>query len=148
MRIRQMDVRDLPQVMAIEEASFADPWLPEAFLCEIEGPLSHAAVLEDDSGIVGYTTFRTVVDEGHLMNVAVASERRGEGWGRRLLTYVIETCRGRGAIYLYLEVRRSNVPARSMYERAGFVEQGIRRKYYRDGEDAILMVLFLEQEEG
>jgi ribosomal-protein-alanine N-acetyltransferase len=148
MRIRPMDVRDLEQVMAIEEASFADPWLPEAFLAEVDGPLGIAAVLEEDGCIVGYTTFRTVVDEGHLMNIAVASGRRGEGWGRRLLAYVIETCRGRGALYLYLEVRPSNVAARTMYERTGFVEQGVRKRYYRDGEDALLMVLFLEQEDS
>ncbi|MBM4352642.1 MAG: ribosomal-protein-alanine N-acetyltransferase [Deltaproteobacteria bacterium] len=148
MRIRQMDVRDIPQVMVIEEATFSDPWLPEAFLAEIEGPVSHAVVLEGAEGIVGYATFRTVVDEGHLMNIAVAPERRGERWGRRLLSFVIEVCRSHGALYLYLEVRPSNVAARAMYEQAGFAEQGTRRRYYRDGEDALLMVLFLENEEA
>jgi len=143
-----MGVGDIPEVMVIEVATFSDPWLPEAFLAELDGPVSHAAVLEEEGGIVGYVTFRTVVDEGHLMNIAVATERRGEGWGRRLLAYVIETCRSNGALYLYLEVRPSNVAARTMYERTGFVEQGRRRRYYRDGEDAMLMVLFLEQEDA
>ncbi len=142
MRFRPMAYDDLPQIMAIELASFTSPWDPEMFVAEMMGPVSYATVAEQQGCVVAYATYRVVIDEAHLMNIAVTPERKGEGLGRALMDRIMDRCRCLGAAYMFLEVRRSNVAAQALYNGLGFEYLDVRKGYYSDNhEDAIILKL-------
>jgi ribosomal-protein-alanine N-acetyltransferase len=85
--------------------------------------------------VAGYCSYRLVVDEIHINNVAVRAECRGRGFGRRLVGYVLRDGLNRGAIRALLEVRSANATARRLYENLGFVTIGVREGYYSAPED-------------
>ena len=143
MFIRKMTPDDLEEIMAIEEVSFDNPWQEEMFEAEMAGPISDALSVEIDGLYAGYITYRVILDEGHLMNVAIHPDFQKRGYGRRLVQHFLDDCRERGVVVVYLEVRPSNVPARILYRRFGFRKTGARKKYYENGEDALLMELTL-----
>lgn len=131
---------DLDEVLAIENRSYPKPWIREHFLAELTSP--HAfplAAFTADGRLTGYICPLLVLDEGHIMNVAVHPDFRGRGVGRMLVERVMGDCRDAGAAYVSLEVRVSNAPAIALYRGLGFRETGTRRRYYENGEDALLM---------
>jgi ribosomal-protein-alanine N-acetyltransferase len=131
-------------VLEIERSSFPSPWTVAAFLEEVKRPISHLWALISHHGLTGYACFWMFAREIHLMNLAVHPKRRGQGHGRHLLDKMIEAGVSRGVETVWLEVRPSNIPARALYETAGFREIGRRARYYRDtNEDAIVMSLSL-----
>jgi [ribosomal protein S18]-alanine N-acetyltransferase len=133
---------DLPEIMAIEWASFTAPWYPEMFVAEMEGPVSFSSVAEVEGRVVGYATYRVILDEAHLMNIAIAPDHQRKGLGRRLMDEVIAHCASKGAAYMFLEVRRSNVEAQALYLGMGFSFLDVRKAYYTDNrEDAIILKL-------
>lgn len=131
---------DLEQILRIEEASFPSPWLHQHFLDELASP--HAfplSAFDADGRLVGFICPMLLLDEGHIMDVAVDPEFRGRGVGRLLVQRVLDDCRDGGASFVSLEVRVSNRAAISLYRTMGFVETGRRKRYYKDGEDALMM---------
>lgn len=155
MRDKQSDITicpmteaDLDEVMAIETASFPHPWSRTHFLDELKSPHAFPLVAFDAEGkVIGYVCPMFLLDEGHILDVAVRPDLCGRGVGRMLVERVIGDCRERGADFVSLEVRPSNRSAIALYQRLGFVETGRRRRYYQDGEDAILMQFSYECEE-
>jgi ribosomal-protein-alanine N-acetyltransferase len=89
--------------------------------------------------IAGYICFTLLFDEAEILDVAVMPSQRGHGVGARLVAWTLEFCRHKGASFVALEVRRSNGSAIRLYQRLGFVQTGERRRYYENGEDALLM---------
>ena len=87
--------------------------------------------MEKDGEIIAFFLVSTVLDEAHLMNIAVAPSLQGQGLGKQLLDFVFQRCREGGSSNLFLEVRVSNRPAIQLYEQAGFNQIGLRRDYYR-----------------
>lgn len=144
-----MTETDLDQVLAIEVDSYRRPWSKSHFLDEIESPHSFPLVAFDqEDTLAGYICPMILLDEGHILNIAVRSDFRGRGLGKFLIQRVIRDCRVRAAAYISLEVRPSNEVAIALYRKLGFVEAGIRKKYYENGEDAILMeFLFAKSED-
>ena len=133
---------DLEDVLAIEEASFTNPWTREMYLAELENEgVSYCHLARSvDRRIVGFCSFWRVVDELHINNLAVLPEDRRAGVATALLHYVLGEGARLGAVRATLEVRRSNEPARILYERFGFAVAGIRRAYYtKPVEDAIVL---------
>lgn len=131
---------DLEQVMAIERASYPLPWQEQHFLDELDSP--HAFPLSafvEGNRLAGYICPLQVLDEGHILNVAVAPEFRGMGIGRLLVQRVLDDCRAAGAEFVSLEVRVSNETAIGLYRQLGFREVGRRKRYYENGEDALMM---------
>jgi ribosomal-protein-alanine N-acetyltransferase len=129
-------------ILEIERKSFPFPWDFDSFAKEIDRPISHLWVSLIDEVLGGYICFWIFANETHLMNVAVHPEWRGKGLGERLLSKMIEVGISNGAETAWLEVRRSNLVARSLYRKAGFKELGFRPRYYREtNEDAIIMSL-------
>jgi len=131
---------DLDEVLAIENSSFPRPWVREHFLAELASP--HAFPLSAftaDGRLAGYICPTLVLDEGHIMDVAVHPDFRGRGVGRLLVERVMGDCRDAGAAYVSLEVRVSNAAAIALYRGLGFTETRTRRRYYENGEDALLM---------
>ena len=156
--LRRMEIRDLPSVMEIDAACLPRPWSERVWREELRSPFSLYLVLEEDprtevgcatetdSGtydslsIFGQIGIKHVSGELHVMTVAVHPERRRRGYARYLINAAIAAFPG--ARRVHLEVRPSNVPARTLYEALGFVTTGRRRRYYGD-EDALLMTLDL-----
>ena len=90
--------------------------------------------------MAGYLVFWVLPPEIHILNIAVRPDLRSRGIGRTLLDYLFAYAGERGADRLFLEVRPSNVAARALYKRAGFLVTGKRPNYYaEEGEDAILL---------
>lgn len=139
----------LDSILEIENSSFPLPWSQRAFIQEIENPVSHLWVLVSDDEVVGYICFWLFDREIQLINIAVHPEKRGMGFGYYLMTKMIEAGLAKGSQYIWLEVRISNLTAQRLYQKLGFEEIGRRRGYYRETkEDAIIMVLSLQQRES
>ena len=132
---------DLDAVLAIEAASFTNPWTREMYLSELENKgISHCYLAREDGEPAGFCSFWRVVDELHINNLAVRGPYRRRGIGSALLTHVLNEGVRLGAHSATLEVRRSNEVARQMYEQLGFVASGVRRAYYTNPiEDALVM---------
>lgn len=99
---------------------------------------------EEGGLLAGYGILTVAVGESHLLNLAVDPRHQGHGLGRLLLEHMLAAARRWGAECMFLEVRPSNVRARSLYARAGFSEFGRRRGYYPAGqggarEDALVL---------
>lgn len=137
--IRPATRTDLDALIAIERASFHDPWAPSSIESSLNNEHVFVLAATFENAICGYGVAWTVGDEGEITHIAVAPEARQQGVGSALLQEMIAECRQRGAEKVFLEVRSSNERAQRLYERHGFQKVGLRRRYYRDGEDAIVM---------
>jgi len=142
-QLRPLVEADLPAVLAIEETSFISPWTRASFLNELRSSHSQLTVAERQGKIVGYLCCWYVADEVHILNVAVHSDSRRQGVGEHLLEHALIIGRQHAARSANLEVRRSNIAAIALYEKFGFSEVAVRRRYYSDGEDALLMICAL-----
>lgn len=143
--LRPLSEADLCAVLAIEEASFSSPWTRASFLNELRSAHSQLTVAEWQGKIVGYLCCWYVADEVHILDIAVHPDARRQGIGKRLLCHAFAIGRQKAARSASLEVRRSNLPARALYEKFRFSEVAVRRRYYSDGEDALLMICSLSQ---
>ena len=139
--LRAMTMADLDAVCAIEEQCFSAPWSRESMEKELIGnDQAHYLVVEIDEKVVGYAGFWQVLDEGHIMNIAVEPEMRGQGLGEELMRAMLQQGTQLGIIYWTLEVRVSNIAAIKLYEKVGFTSAGIRPGYYeKPKEDANIM---------
>lgn len=132
--------RYIDALMRIEQEAFAQPWSREAYIEEASRPIAHLVALVEDGCLVGYAGFWQVLDEADINNVAIATERRGEGLGKLLMGGLLDTARLLGCTRINLEVRAGNAAAIALYRGCGFTECGRRAGYYQDnGEDALLM---------
>jgi len=136
---------DLPEVVAIERASFPNPWTGPLFLQELQVGFSRTIVARgDDGAILGYLCRWLVADEIHVLNVAVAPSARGRGLGAALVRQVLDEAAAYHVVAVTLEVRRSNTAGRRLYDSFGFEEVGSRPNYYGRGEDALILRLPLD----
>jgi ribosomal-protein-alanine N-acetyltransferase len=142
--IHQMQASDIPEILEIESISFTTPWSETAFLKEIHNPYSIAKVAMLEYNVVGYVCVNYIIDEGHILNLAVHPDFRRRGIATALMKEILDELRERGCRLLYLEVRSSNFIARRFYESLGFWIIGIRKEYYTSPrEDAVVMMLKL-----
>jgi len=141
--IRPMEVADIDRVASIASASFSSAWQASTFASLIARPGVEMWVLEHPSeGVVGYSVLWCTLDHGELANIAVAAGHRGRGWGALLLERILDVGRAAGVVSVFLEVRASNHAAVHLYERFGFAQIGVRKRYYHDPrEDALVMAL-------
>ena len=135
---------DLDAVIAIELKSFSTPWTDTMFLSEMrQGPGSQLLVARLEkrpTTIAGYIGYRAVLEEMHIMIIAVAPGWRRRGIARRMLSQAMEQARQADCERAILEVRASNVGAQQLYYRLGFAPVGVRPKYYtRPSEDALIL---------
>jgi ribosomal-protein-alanine N-acetyltransferase len=132
----------LPDVMALEHACFAAPW-SEGLLREEAQPRRHAwnLVVRVDGAVRAFLFNWIVVDELHLLNLAVDPPLQGQGLGGYLLDWMLDAAQRAGLRLVSLEVRAANERALGLYESRGFERIALRRGYYTDnGEDAVVMI--------
>ena len=139
--IEPMEITDLPEVHAIERASFTSPWPPNAYRSELEtNRLARYLVVRIDGRVVAYGGMWLMVDEAHITTFAVHPAWRRQRLAQRLLGAFVDIALEIGAREMTLEVRLSNLAARRLYEKFGFRPVGIRPRYYSDdNEDALIM---------
>jgi [ribosomal protein S18]-alanine N-acetyltransferase len=140
--LRKARKKDIPGIYAVETKCFITPWSLESFHFDIcENGLALYIVALDGSRVAGFCGMHSILDEGHIMNVAVLEEYRGNGIGERLIKKMFELAPPEVESYT-LEVREFNAPAKKLYEKLGFTYSGTRPGYYADtGENALIMWL-------
>lgn len=137
MTIAPMTLDDLTDVLALEQATFPEPWSEQVFRDELAQPARHYVVARDADGkLAGYAGLLWVADEAHVVTIAVAD--RGKGLGTRLMLELVDHAVAVGAKHLTLEVRTSNRAAQELYRRFGMAPVGVRKRYYGT-EDALIM---------
>jgi ribosomal-protein-alanine N-acetyltransferase len=145
--IRQMTHEDMPAVIALEKASFKNPWSPELLRRELDHDWSTILLVEEplpdgQKRLLGLAIFWIVQDEVHVLNVATAPEHRRRGVARAVMEELLARGKHRRCTLATLEVRRSNEAAIALYRSFGFRSVGVRPNYYVDEkEDALVMVL-------
>ena len=138
---RPMRPQDLDAVIAIENRIYPFPWTRGNFRDSINAGYD-CRVFEVSGVIIGYGVVMRVVDEAHLLNISVAANWQGRGYGRILLHHFMSLARDGGCHFISLEVRPSNLPAIRLYQTEDFREIAVRRGYYpaeRGREDAVVM---------
>lgn len=167
-QVRPMGEADIAQVAEIERESFPTTWPRTAYRRELANPLARYIVVCDRSRppaapvarrrgllarllrrapppaatdyIVGYVGLWLMVDEAHIVAIAVREAYRRRGLGELLLAEAIELALANGQQVVTLEVRASNIAAQKLYEKYGFLRVGVRPRYYSDNhEDAVIM---------
>lgn len=139
--IREMQAKDTEEVAKLEEQIFSQPWSRKAFLDSLSLGNTVFLVAEENGRIVGYIGMYVAMEEGEITNVAVAPLERCHGVGGLLISEVKKEAERRLLARIVLEVRVSNDTAIRLYERNGFVNQGVRKGFYeRPKEDAYIMI--------
>ena len=132
-------------VAALEQACFSAPWSAAALAEELTNPLAVFRVAVDGDAVLGYVGMHHVLDEGFITNVAVSPEARRRGVARALLADLAAYGAAHNLYRITLEVRVSNVAARTLYESEGYKADGIRPKIYANPtEDAAIYSLYFE----
>lgn len=137
---RRLREEDVPAISRLEKETFSMPWSAESFLQMIEREDTAYFVAEEDGQILGGCGLLLIAGEGNITNVAVAATARRRGVATGLLTYLIQEGDRAGLTAYTLEVRVSNAAAIALYEKFGFVSEGIRPNFYENPrEDAMIM---------
>ncbi|MCL4245640.1 MAG: ribosomal protein S18-alanine N-acetyltransferase [Candidatus Dadabacteria bacterium] len=137
---------DLDGIVAIENVSFPTPWPRRVLEREILSNKYFNEVLRFGGMVVGYVFTWTVLDEIHILNIAVHPDFRNMGLGEKIMRSCLGKAAAKGLNIAILEVRVSNLSARTLYEKLGFRIIHTRRKYYSDtGEDAYVMMYDLKK---
>lgn len=139
-----MTAGDLDAVMAIEKASFGDPWSRAGFEDSLRLPFALMLTAKCGETVVGYCCLYQMVDEGEIINVAIAPDWRGQGVGLKMLEHFLNLGKERGIARFLLDVRVSNLPAQRLYEKAGFAIIARQKNFYQaPAEDGWLMELMV-----
>lgn len=139
--LRNMQIADLPQILTLEQQLFTSPWNEEQFLYEMtQNPYAHLYVIEDMGMIMGYMDYWITFEVAQLANIATAPSFQRKGFARQMMERMIVDCEAALCENITLEVRVDNEAAKTLYERYGFIEVGLRKQYYEDGCDAFLMI--------
>ena len=137
----------LKSLADLEKECFSVPWTYDMLKSELESPNAIYYVALYDDKVVGYAGMWRILDEGHITNIAVKKEYRNKKIGSILLEKLLDTADSYSLKFLTLEVRKSNEAAKRLYNKYGFIQKGIRKKYYSDDqEDAIIMTYYTKAE--
>ena len=139
--LRPMEPGDVDAVLAVESLAFAGGWPATAFQSELsQNRMARYLVLHEGSEVAGFGGLWLMLDEAHVVTVAVRPERRRRGLGSLIVHGLVRLAEDHRMEVATLECRVSNLAARTLYARYGFYEVGLRRKYYADNqEDAVIM---------
>jgi len=140
-KLRQMELSDIDDVIAGEERVFGKSLGYDMLYTELKAnPYAFYFVLEVDKKFGGYIGTWIEQDHADIINFFVIEEYQGNGFGTMMLEFVINLVSSVGVPTISLEVRESNTKAISLYEKNGFKFSHKREKYYRDGEDALVLI--------
>lgn len=135
-----MKAEDVPEISRLEREAFSMPWSEADFEGMIRSENARYYVAEKEGAILGGCGLYIVLEEASITNVVIRREARNQGVGTELMRHMMEMCGRDGVKAFTLEVRVSNKAAIHMYEKVGFVSEGIRPGFYeKPVEDAMIM---------
>ena len=141
-RIEEPSNADLAAIAALESRAFKSPWRRDFFGSEIGAEGRYNLVARDEEGrVVGYLFAMYFLDEMHVNKIAVSDELRRRGIARALMLSCIAFARQHDVHMISLEVRETNAGAQAFYRNLGFGPTYVRRRYYPDGEAAVVMTI-------
>jgi ribosomal-protein-alanine N-acetyltransferase len=139
-----METKDLDEVSDMEASASLNPWSKNMFIEEMKNAFAHCFVIKTkgilNAQVVGFICFRNIGEESELLNICVHHHYRQMGIGKKLMQFYISFCKKMKAKTFYLEVNASNQPAVHLYQLFSYESLGMRKKFYRGGFDALLMV--------
>lgn len=138
-KISAMTLSDLDSISDILTCEFDDFWNYNLFKSELENKNSMYIVAKLNNQIVGFAGIWFSVDDIHITNIVVKKNCRNQKIGSLMLNNLIELCENQTQKSITLEVNSNNIPAQKLYQKFGFKNVGIRKKYYNNTEDAIIM---------
>jgi len=128
--IRLATVKDIDQLMEIENTCFSHPYSVESFLSDIEGDKVKIFVEEDKGVLIAFISVYVFLDESNLQQIAVLEKYRKKGIASNLINYAIQYLIENGVKRFYLEVNENNLIAIKVYEKLGFQKVITRKNYY------------------
>lgn len=135
-----MALEHIPVVSALEKICFGPQWTPTHFARELENPRCHYFVMLKGIQPVAYIGYWQILEEAHIITLAVQPEYRKLYLAQALLCHMLEDCLERGVQWVTLEVKATNIPAQKLYEKFGFTVKGRRKNYYQaEKQDALIM---------
>lgn len=142
--IRKANTGDIESIITIEEQRFPHPWGRKFFSDEITHDISYFYVAEDiddipSARLTGYIIFWIIAEEMELHKIAVSEDYQGQGIGKELMRFMLDTAAQKKVEKIFLEVRKSNHTAVRLYESFHFKLTGTRKKYYSDPEEDALI---------
>ena len=146
-RIIDAEEKHIKALHEIENECFSMPWTMDMLKAQFKDSRHEFIIAEDGEGKgLGYVGMMYVIDEGYISNVAVSAKYRRQGIADALICALYERAFALGLSFMTLEVRESNLPAISLYEKHGFTVVGKRKNYYElPKEDALLMTCFMKR---
>jgi [ribosomal protein S18]-alanine N-acetyltransferase len=139
--IAQMRVEDVPDVLRVESMCFTTPWPRNAFHNELtENKLAHYFVGRLNDDVVAYGGLWVILEDAHITTVAVDPGHQRRQYGEQILVRLLDEAIERGACWVTLEVRESNVAAQNLYKKYGFTVVNTRRGYYSDNDENALVM--------
>lgn len=144
--ISKMSENDIHEIAELEKACFSEPWSENSLTEELTNETARFYVLRDNENLLGYIGANNICDEVYITNVAVSENSRGKGYGKRLVNHLIKQCESENALFVTLEVRKSNENAIALYEKCGFKKVGERKNFYaKPTEDGLIYTLYLKE---
>ena len=141
MNIRRIEQKDINSILLLEKLLYKDPWGKQNFESELShNDYAYMYVLEHNDVILGYAGFWLSYEYATITKVSINPAVQKKGLGYYLFNVLINKAIELGATSFSLEVRESNLVAQRLYEKSGFQKKGIRKGYYSDGENAIVML--------
>lgn len=140
MVIRKLQEEDIPALLGMEREAFSQPWSEESFRSLLDKPYAMYLVALLEDRVVGICGMLKLCNEGDIDKVLVEKACRGQGIAGQLLQALLEWGAREGILDFTLEVRVSNAPAIRVYERAGFVSEGIRPGFYEMPTEAAMIM--------
>jgi [ribosomal protein S18]-alanine N-acetyltransferase len=145
--VAPMKRRHVRQIMKIERQVYPKPWTPTVFANEIGAPTDQRRyiVAKVDNRVIGYAGMMFAEDardgssSAHITNIAVDPHWHRYKIGTRLMLALAKLAREQGVVGLTLEVRSTNVSAQRLYHRFGFLQEGVRKRYYENTDDALVL---------
>ena len=139
-----MTKADITAVMEIENSEYEFPWSEGIMKDCLSTPNYHGYLLKSENALIGYAMISAAVSECHILNICIKSSYQKQGYGKKLLDFLLSEAKSLKAQQVFLEVRASNKAAISLYQNSGFNELDVRRGYYpakNKREDAYLFAM-------
>lgn len=139
MNFIKLTQKDIDYILSVYQGNFADGWNKNMLISAFEDGRFHAIALENQGVPVGVVTFSVALDTADIEGVVVVLSERKKGFGAKLIKKAEQEMILLGVEKAFLEVRESNVPAKNLYQSLGYGKISVRKNYYSDGENAIVM---------
>ncbi len=138
-KISKMNIDDLNKISPVLLTEFDDFWNYNIFKSELENENSKYVVAKNNDEIVGFAGIWISIDEAHVTNIVTKKYLRKNGIGSTLLEELINLSKNLNLVSITLEVNENNLDAIKLYEKFGFEKLGIRKKYYNNTDNALIM---------